>query len=50
MTTPIDPTVEVGEIGNNTSANSLFGMFFRLNDPTKKVTYLTSGHVVKTRS
>ena len=45
-----DYTVEVGEIGNNTSANSLFGMFFRLNDPTKKVTYLTSGHIVKTRS
>ncbi len=44
-------TVEVGEIGNTmASTTTLFGMFFRLNDPTKKVTYLTSGHVIKTRS
>lgn len=42
--------VEVGEIGNNSNSNTLFGMFFRLDDPTKKVTYLTSGHVVKSRS
>lgn len=47
---PGNYTVEVGEVGNNTTAASLFGMFFRLNDPTKKVTYLTSGHVVKSRS
>ena len=47
---PGNYTVEVGEVGNNTSATTLFGMFFRLNDPTKKVTYLTSGHVVKSRS
>lgn len=47
---PGDYTVEVGEIGNNTSTNTLFGMFFRLNDPTKKVTYITSGHVVKSRA
>lgn len=45
-----DYTVEVGEIGNNTNSNTLFGMFFKLNDPTKKITYLTSGHVVKTRT
>jgi len=45
-----DYTVEVGEVGNNSNTSLLFGMFFRLNDPTKKVTYLTSGHVVKTRS
>lgn len=42
--------VEVGEIGNTTNTNTLFGMFFRLDDPLKKVTYLTSGHVVKTRA
>lgn len=47
---PGDYTVEVGEIGNSTNTNSLFGMFFRLNDPNKKVTYLTSGHVIKPRS
>lgn len=47
---PGDYTVEVGEISNTANANSLFGMFFRLNDPAKKVTYLTSGHVVKSRS
>lgn len=47
---PGNYTVEVGEIGNNTSNTTLFGMFFRLNDPTKKVIYLTSGHVVKTRT
>lgn len=47
---PGNYTVEVGEVGNNTNGNTLFGMFFRLNDPNKKVTYLTSGHVVKSRS
>lgn len=47
---PGDYTVEVGEVGNNTNNSTLFGMFFKLNDPTKKVTYLTSGHVVKTRA
>jgi hypothetical protein len=47
---PGNYTVEVGEIGNNTNSSTLFGMFFRLNDPNKKVTYLTSGHVVKSRS
>ena len=47
---PGNYTVEVGEIGNNTNSTTLFGMFFRLNDPNKKVTYLTSGHVVKSRS
>lgn len=47
---PGDYTVEVGEVGNNTNGTTLFGMFFKLNDPTKKVTYLTSGHVVKTRT
>jgi hypothetical protein len=47
---PGNYTVEVGEVGNNTNNNTLFGMFFRLNDPNKKVTYLTSGHVVKSRS
>jgi hypothetical protein len=41
-------TVEVGQVGNS-NGTTLFGMFFKLNDPTKKVTYLTSGHVVKTR-
>lgn len=46
---PGDYTVEVGEVGTNASSNALFGVFFRLNDPTKKVTYLTSGHVVKGR-
>lgn len=43
-------TVEAGEIGNNSNPNTLFGLFFRLNDPNRKVTYLTSGHVVKSRS
>lgn len=47
---PGNYTVEIGEIGNNTSSTTLFGMFFRLNDPIKKVTYLTSGHVVKARA
>lgn len=47
---PGDYTVEVGEIGNNTNSTTLFGMFFRLNDPSKKVVYITSGHLVKTRS
>lgn len=47
---PGNYTVEVGEIGNSTNETTLFGMFFRLNDPTRKVTYLTSGHVVKSRT
>lgn len=47
---PGDYTVELGDIGTSASSNVLFGIFFRLNDPTKKVTYLTSGHVVKSRS
>jgi len=48
-------TVSVGDIGTTASAANvvasptIFGMFFKLNDPVKKVTYLTSGHVVKTR-
>lgn len=47
---PGDYSVEVGEIGNTTSPTTLFGMFFKLNDPVKKVLYLTSGHVVKSRT
>lgn len=46
---PGDYTVELGEVASNASSNALFGVFFKLNDPTKKVTYLTSGHVVKTK-
>lgn len=42
--------VEVGEVSNSANSNTLFGMFFRLDDLTKKVTYLTSGHVVKSRA
>jgi hypothetical protein len=47
---PGDYTVEIGEVGSSASSNALFGVFFKLNDPTKKVTYLTSGHVVKSRT
>lgn len=46
---PGDYTVSVGEIGTTTGNRTVFGMFFTLNDPLRKVTYLTSGHVVKTR-
>lgn len=46
---PGDYKVEIGEVGTSTGSGTLFGVFFRLNDPTKKVTYLTSGHVVKSR-
>jgi len=46
---PGDYSVEMGEISSSASSNVLFGVFFKLNDPTKKVTYLTSGHVVKTK-
>lgn len=46
---PGDYTVEIGEIASTASTASsatMFGAFFRLNDPVKRVTYLTSGHVV----
>lgn len=46
---PGDYKVEVGEVGSSAGSNTLFGVFFTLIDPVKKVTYLTSGHVVKTR-
>lgn len=53
---PGDYKVELGEVASVKPGQSgppsatVFGMFFTLVDPTKKVTYLTSGHVVKSRS
>lgn len=44
---PGDYTVTVGEIGTNSGSQTLFGMVFTLNDAKKKVTYLTSGHLLK---
>lgn len=46
---PGDYKVDVGEVGTSAHNNTLFGMFFTLIDPVKKVTYLTSGSVVKAR-
>ena len=55
---PGDYQVAIGDLGTSTPGASakgsagtsgIFGAFFTLNDPVKKVTYLTSGHVVKTR-
>lgn len=46
---PGDYTVRVGDISIAGTTRQLFGMFLTLNDPTRKVTYLTSGHVVKSR-
>lgn len=47
---PGDYTVEMGEIiGNASSSSTIFGVFFTLNDPTKNISYVTSGHVVKSR-
>lgn len=47
---PGDYTVEMGEIsGSGPTGNTIFGVFFTLNDPTKNISYVTSGHVVKTR-
>lgn len=46
---PGDYTVTIGDVGGSTSSEKIFGMFFTLNSPTKKVTYLTSGHLVKGR-
>jgi len=52
---PGNYSVSVGDISTTLVAPTgpvpatIFGMFFKLIDPTKKMTYLTSGHVVKTR-
>ncbi len=46
---PGDYTVEAGEVGTSAHNKTLFGMFFKLNDATKSVTYLTSGTVAKSR-
>ncbi len=45
---PGDYFVELGDIASSVNATtSTFGVFFKLNDPAKKVTYITAGHVVK---
>ena len=41
--------VEVGNLASKASGGTLFGAIFTLDDPNKKVTYLTSGTVVKSR-
>lgn len=46
---PGDYEIAIGEVGTSSSSTTLFGMFITLKDPNKKVTYLTSGHVVKSR-
>lgn len=50
---PGDYTVAIGDVtgvGDQTGkSTTIFGAFFTLNDPTKRVVYLTSGHVVKSR-
>jgi len=45
---PGDYTVTVGHIKSTESANSatMFGLFFKLNDETRIVTYITSGNLV----
>jgi hypothetical protein len=43
---PGDYAVELGEISTPANTKSIFGMFFHLNDPNKKVSYLTSGVLV----
>lgn len=45
---PGDYKVVAGEIGTAAKgAATLFGIFFTLDDPKRKVSYLTSGHLVK---
>lgn len=44
-----DYTVEAAEVNHPNGGAAIFGVFFRLKDATKQVTYLTSGHVVKGR-
>jgi hypothetical protein len=39
----------MGELGSQTGTRTAFGVIFSLKDATRKVTYLTSGSVVKTR-
>lgn len=46
---PGDYSISAGEINTAGVSRTLFGMMLTLNDPQKKVTYLTSGHVVKNR-
>lgn len=46
---PGDYKVEIGSITHASATQSMFGAFFTLADPSKKVQYLTGGHVVKTR-
>ncbi len=48
---PGNYTVSVGYLGSDRApeGTTLFGMVFDLQDPTKKVTYITAGSVVKTR-
>lgn len=44
-----DYKVTLGDIQTATSKTTLFGVFFKLNDPNRKVTYLTSGHAATKR-
>jgi len=47
---PGDYTVEIGNVTSSASAGKgMFGTFFTLVDETKKVSYLTGGHLITTR-
>lgn len=46
---PGDYHVTVGDIGTSSGSKRVFGLFFTLNHPTVKITYITTGSLVKSR-